>query len=76
VLAPCPVGWGFKTEETVDIAKEAVDVGVWRLREYENGDWKTNREPSRPQDLQYYTKRQARFKIDKKYQEEQNNVKE
>lgn len=70
VLAPCPVGWGFGTDETVDIAKEAVDVGVWPLREYENGEWQTNREPSRPQDLDLYMKRQGRFKIEKQYQEE------
>lgn len=76
VLAPCPVGWGFKTDETVDIAKEAVDVGVWPLREYENGEWTTNRAPSRPQDLALHIKRQGRFKIEKQYQEEQNHAQE
>jgi pyruvate ferredoxin oxidoreductase beta subunit len=75
VLAPCPVGWGFKTDETVDIAKEAVDVGAWQLREYENGKWKTNCEPSRPQDLDIHIKRQGRFKIEKQYQEENNHAK-
>lgn len=67
VLAPCPVGWGFKTDETVDIAKEAVDTGAWMLREYENGEWKTNREPSRPEDLELHIKRQGRFKIQQQH---------
>jgi pyruvate ferredoxin oxidoreductase beta subunit len=75
VLAPCPVGWGFRTDETVDIAKEAVDVGAWALREYENGEWKTNKDPSRPQDLELHIKRQGRFQIDKQYKEEQNHAK-
>jgi pyruvate ferredoxin oxidoreductase beta subunit len=75
VLAPCPTGWGVKTDETVEIAKEAVDVGFWRLREYENGTWITNREPSRPQDLEYHIKRQGRFKIEKQYQEDQSHAK-
>ncbi|MDR1891853.1 MAG: hypothetical protein LBQ48_02415, partial [Oscillospiraceae bacterium] len=75
VLAPCPVGWGFKTDETVEIAKEAVDVGAWTLQEYESGEWKTNREPSRPQDFEHYTKRQARFNIEKQYQEDHSHAK-
>jgi pyruvate ferredoxin oxidoreductase beta subunit len=75
VLAPCPTGWGVKTDETVEIAREAVDVGFWRLREYENGTWITNRAPSRPQDLERHIKRQGRFKIEKQYQEDRNNAK-
>jgi pyruvate ferredoxin oxidoreductase beta subunit len=75
VLAPCPTGWGIKTDETVEIAREAVDVGVWPLREYENGTWTTNRAPGRPQDLERHIKRQGRFKIEKQYQEDQNNAK-
>jgi len=61
VLAPCPVGWGFKTDETVDIAKEAVDTGAFTLREYEDGEWKINKEPSKPQELELHMKRQTRF---------------
>jgi pyruvate ferredoxin oxidoreductase beta subunit len=74
VLAPCPTGWGVKTDETVEIAREAVDVGFWPLREYENGTWTTNRAPSHPQDLERHIKRQGRFKIEKQYQEDQNHA--
>jgi pyruvate ferredoxin oxidoreductase beta subunit len=76
VLAPCPVGWGFATDQTVSIAKEAVDVGAWTLREYENGEWTHNRTVSRPQDLENYMARQGRFKIEKKYQEDFRDGKE
>jgi pyruvate ferredoxin oxidoreductase beta subunit len=75
VLAPCPTGWGIKTDETIDIAREAVDVGFWRLREYENGTWITNHAHSRPQDLERHIKRQGRFKIEKQYQEDRNHAK-
>lgn len=61
VFAPCPTGWGIATDETVEIAREAVDVGLWPLREYENGEWITNRVPSRPRDLARHLKRQRRF---------------
>ena len=61
VFAPCPTGWGIATDETVEIAREAVDVGLWPLMEYENGRWITNRVHTRPQDLAKHLKRQRRF---------------
>ena len=30
VIAPCPTGWGIAVDETVDIAREVVDCGIWR----------------------------------------------
>ena len=38
IIAPCPTGWGIATEDTVEIAKEVVDCGLWYLAEYENGE--------------------------------------
>jgi pyruvate ferredoxin oxidoreductase beta subunit len=61
VLAPCPTGWGIGADETIEIAREAVDVGAWKLQEFENGEWTLNRKASRPQDLAKYYKRQNRF---------------
>ncbi len=34
VIAPCPTGWGCGVDETVEIAKEMVDCGLWYLAEY------------------------------------------
>ncbi|MDR0819121.1 MAG: pyruvate synthase subunit beta [Oscillospiraceae bacterium] len=62
VLAPCPTGWGIATDETVEIAREAVDVGVWELKEYENGIWTTNIEPKNPDRVEEYYARQGRFR--------------
>ncbi|MDR2502388.1 MAG: pyruvate synthase subunit beta [Oscillospiraceae bacterium] len=75
VIAPCPTGWGIKTNETIEIAREAVDVGLWRLREYENGQWLENCAPSRPEDLVKHLTRQGRFSaLDTDKLEETKNV--
>jgi pyruvate ferredoxin oxidoreductase beta subunit len=36
-LAPCPTGWGFDPEHTVEIGRLAVASGIFPLREYEDG---------------------------------------
>lgn len=62
VIAPCPTGWGVATDETVDIAKEVVDCGLWYLAEYEDGGYKLNYRPKKFTDAADYLKRQGRFK--------------
>jgi len=62
VIAPCPTGWGIQTKETVDIAKEVVDCGLWYLAEYENEKFKLNYKPKEFSDVKDYLTRQARFK--------------
>ena len=37
VLAPCPPGWRFPTEKTVEVGKLAVKTGMWILYEREFG---------------------------------------
>jgi pyruvate ferredoxin oxidoreductase beta subunit len=36
ILAPCPPGWRFPMEKTVDMGTLAVDTGTWLLYEFEN----------------------------------------
>ncbi len=62
ILAPCPTGWGVKTDETVAIAKEVVDCGLWYLAEYENGGFTLNHRPKEFSDVSAYLRRQSRFK--------------
>ena len=62
VIAPCPTGWGVAPDETVDIAKEVVDCGLWYLAEYENGEYKLNHKPKEFTDVEAYLKKQGRFK--------------
>jgi len=37
ILAPCPPGWRFPMELTVEMGRLAVETGAWALYEYENG---------------------------------------
>jgi len=36
IMAPCPPGWRFPMEKTVDMGILAVETGAWALYEYEN----------------------------------------
>lgn len=62
VLAPCPTGWGIDTSETIDIAREIVDTGLWYLAEYYDGEIHVNKVPKEFGDVEYYIRRQNRFK--------------
>jgi len=62
VIAPCPTGWGIATDETVEIAAEAVDCGLWVLAEYENGGFKVNIQPKAPEKLVSHLRKQGRFR--------------
>lgn len=62
VFAPCPTGWGYPTEITISLAKEAVDSGLWYLAEFENGEFKLNKDPKEFTPAKDYLKKQGRFK--------------
>ena len=64
VLAPCPTGWGHKVELGVELAKEAVDCGLWYLAQYDRqaDKIKLNRKPKDLKDPHEYLKAQKRFK--------------
>ena len=62
ILAPCPPGWKTQNDETIDLARQAVQTRVFPLFEIENGrDWRLTvdhaGDPVGP-----YIRRQARFK--------------
>ena len=62
VIAPCPTGWGIATDETVEIAKEVVDCGLWYLAEYEDGEFTLNHNPKTFTNVCDYLKKQSRFR--------------
>jgi pyruvate ferredoxin oxidoreductase beta subunit len=66
VLAPCPPGWRYSTEKTVEIGKLAVKTGMWVLYEREYGKLAIS-SPSKaamrnPVPLEEYLAPQGRFK--------------
>jgi pyruvate ferredoxin oxidoreductase beta subunit len=62
VAAPCPTGWGIDSSETVSVAREAIECGLWYLAEYEDGEYKLNKEVKEFTSIRAYLKKQARFK--------------
>ena len=62
VIAPCPTGWGIAPDQTVEIAKEVVDCGLWYLAEYENDSFTLNHKPKTFSSVEDYLKKQGRFK--------------
>ena len=66
VLAPCPPGWRYPTEQTVEMGKLAVKTGMWVLFEREYGKVTING-PSKaamikPLPIEEYLGPQGRFK--------------
>jgi len=62
VIAPCPTGWGIAADETIEIAKEAVDCGLWVLAEYKEGSFDVNMQPKNPENLVNHITKQGRFR--------------
>lgn len=62
VVAPCPIGWGIPVNETIEIARKMMDCGLWYLAEYENGQFKLNKNPRNFSSIKDYLLAQGRFK--------------
>lgn len=62
VYAPCPTGWGIGSEKTIEISRDAVDTGLWYLAEYENGEFKLNKNIKEFMPVEIYLNKQSRFK--------------
>lgn len=45
LLVPCPLGWMYPSDKTVEQSKMAVDTCFWPLYECENGVYKVNYDP-------------------------------
>ncbi|NLG83117.1 MAG: pyruvate ferredoxin oxidoreductase [Firmicutes bacterium] len=62
VLQPCRLGWDFPPEETVEIAREAVDCCFWPLYEVVDGEWRLTYKPREKKSVIDWMKKQGRFK--------------
>ena len=60
-LAPCPPGWGFDPEQTVEIGRLAVRTGVWPLKEYIDGRVVHTRRPHPRLPVEDFLETQGRF---------------
>ncbi|MFZ5801433.1 MAG: thiamine pyrophosphate-dependent enzyme [Candidatus Omnitrophota bacterium] len=61
IHVPCPLGWRHESNETVNVAKLAIDSGLYPIFEYENGKLVSVRK-IKPLPVEEYLKVQGRFK--------------
>ena len=60
-LAVCPTGWGFDPAIGDEIARLAIETGVWPLKESVGGEVRHTYIPHRFRPVEEYLKRQRRF---------------
>lgn len=61
VYVPCPLGWGTQPADTIQIAKLAVQTGIWPLFESENGELVASTTIETVIPVDNYLKMQRRF---------------
>ena len=59
-ISPCPLGWRFKPDQTIQMGKLAVQTRYFPLYEVEKGKYKLNTNPQ-PKPLDDFLKAQGRF---------------
>jgi pyruvate ferredoxin oxidoreductase beta subunit len=63
ILAPCPRGWRYETENIMDICKAAADTCFWPMYTVENGEkWTLSYEPKKKLPIEDFLKLQGRFR--------------
>jgi pyruvate ferredoxin oxidoreductase beta subunit len=60
-LSPCWRGWRFKSEDTIEIAKLAVETNFWPLYEVDKGTWKFSGPQREPKAIEEFLRPQGRF---------------
>ncbi len=61
VHAPCTVGWKINPAKAVEVARKAVETGLWNLFEIDEGKFKLS-QPIGEKPVEEYVKMQGRFK--------------
>jgi oxalate oxidoreductase subunit beta len=59
--APCPKGWAFPSNQTIEQARLAVDTGMYLLYEVDNGKFNVTYKPRKRKPVAEYLKTQGRF---------------
>ena len=62
IIAPCHRGWRYNPEDTIQIARLAVQTCVWLLYEVENGKYKITYRPKEKLPVIDWLKSQGRFR--------------
>ena len=62
VFSPCPRGWGYPTEDLMEINKLAVQTCYWPLYEVVDGKYKITFKPAKKLPIEEFLKPQKRFR--------------
>ncbi len=65
IMMPCPVGWRFPENLSMEMSRKATDACFWPLFEVENGEWKLNYNPEKSGKkipIEEWIKPQGRYK--------------
>lgn len=62
VMAPCPRGWRYETDDLMEICRLAVETCYWPLFEVIDGQWVLNYMPKNKLPVEEFFKPQGRFK--------------
>jgi pyruvate ferredoxin oxidoreductase beta subunit len=62
VLQPCRLGWAYKPEDTMSIARLAVETCMWPAYEVVNGEYRITVKPKEKKPVVEFLKLQGRFK--------------
>ncbi len=62
ILAPCPRGWRFKENESIEMARLAVETCFWPLFEVERRTWRLTYKPKEKRPITDWIGRQGRFR--------------
>jgi pyruvate/2-oxoacid:ferredoxin oxidoreductase beta subunit len=62
VISPCPLGWGFPPAKTVQLARLAVETGLWKLYELDHHELRLNHRPRARKPVEEFLMTQSRFR--------------
>jgi len=61
IHAPCPTGWRFPESKTIEVARLAVETGMWLLYEVDHGQFRLTERPDSLRPVNDYLAAQGRF---------------
>ncbi len=61
IHAPCNIGWGFDSAKTIEIARLAVETGLWAMYEIIDGKVTNVMKVAKSKPVEEYLKQQRRF---------------
>ena len=62
ILSPCPTGWRYSSNLTIEMGQLAVQTGIFPLYEIENGRYRLNADPPELKPVREYLRLQGRYR--------------